>query len=523
MSVPASFTLHLPDVFPEPVLGIDAGGQIVYVNQASEDWFGTLRFQMARDVLPVAALAALEGEQPEPDACRLVNGERRVAQWTDVTPPHSGFQILLARDVTEQVTAAETLSNRMRRLEVVHGITLALARGEPVEEVCHLAIDNLNGLIRIRRGGMLCFDGRRLSAHCSWTEGAWSTNDEGEWALDDTPASSAIYRRMPVQMRTTGADAIRWKELRTLDRQGVRAVLYVPLAATSEIIGVLTLGTGDVAGFSPDDVQAATEVAAQLSTAMVRRQLDEALARSQRELQEAVAQRTRELESAQEALIQAAKLSTLGELAAGLAHELSQPIGVISGHAELLRHVGSDPARLMGGLAIIQGASERMARLVEDMRNFARPGAEVMEPFDLCDAVDMALELSCRVCPEVLVTWSPPPAPMLALGDQHRIEQVLINLLTNARYATSHHGGRSVQLEARRLGRDLPVSISDQGGGVPTAIRDRLFDPFFTTKGADGTGLGLSISARIVQEHGGTLTLEDIPGGARFVVSLRAR
>ncbi len=523
MSVPATFTLHLPDVFPEPVLGLDAGGQIVYVNQAAEDWFGPIRFQAARDVLPVAGLAALRGEQPEPEACRLVDGRRRVAQWMDATPPHSAFQILLARDVTDQALAAETLSNRMRRLEVVHGITLALARGQSVEAICHLAMDNLNSLISIRRGGLVSFDGRRLSVLCSWTEGSWSNSDEREWTLDETPASSAIYRRTPVQMRTTGADALRWKQFRTLDRQGVRAVLYVPLIANAEIIGLLSLGTGDVAGFSPDDVQAATEVAAQLSTALVRRRLDDALARNQRELEEAVEARTAELEHAHAALIQAAKLTTLGELAAGLAHELSQPIGVISGHAELLRHVGSTPERLTRSLGIIQSASERMARLVEDMRNFARAGAEVMEPFDVADAVDMALELSCRVCPEVLVQWSPPTGPLMALGDQHRIEQVLVNLLTNARYATSKHGGRVIVLDASRDSvQNIVLRVTDQGGGVPQDIRGRLFDPFFTTKGSDGTGLGLSISTRIVQEHGGSLSLEDVEGGSRFIVSLRA-
>ena len=522
MSVTAPFTLHLPDVFPEPMLGVDDEGQIVYANAAAQDWFGPIRFKAARDVLPLAALAALAGEQPEPDACRRVDGERRVALWTDCTPPQSNFNIVMARDLTQQIQASEQLNNRMRRLEVVHSITLALARGEDIDRISRKAFDNLQAVVGIRRGSLIRFADRRLHVLFAWNDGRWSQDDAQSWTLQETPASSAIYRRMPVQMRTAGTDAIRWKEFRTLDRQGIKAMLYVPLIAGDDVLGLLSLGKADVAGFTPDDVQAATEVAAQLSTALLRRRLDDALTSHQRELEEAVRTRTRELEEAQEALIQAAKLSTLGELAAGLAHELSQPIGVISGHAELLRHIKPDPERLERSLGIIQASSERMARLVEDMRNFARAGAEVMEPFDVRDAIEMALELSCRVHPEVLVRWTQPPDPIIALGDQHRVEQVLINLLTNARYATAQQGNRQVDLQARLQDGEVLLTVTDEGGGVPEKIREKLFAPFFTTKGNEGTGLGLSISTRIVHEHGGRLEIQNIGPGARFTVYLQS-
>ena len=311
--------------------------------------------------------------------------------------------------------------------------------------------------------------------------------------------------------------------------------LYVPLIANAEVMGLLTLGIGDIAGFTPDDVQAATEIAAQLSTALVRQRLDEAeeqvrilsaealdaLANHKRKLETAVDERTRELEVAQRALIQATKLSALGELAAGLAHELSQPISVISGHAELLSHVANDPEGLEHSLVIITAAAERMARLVEDIRNFAGAGSEVMEPFDLREAVEMALELSCRVHPDVLVRWDPPPEPVTTVGDKHRIEQVLINLLTNARYATAEAGARCVEISLAESDNELLIEVTDEGGGVPQEIQEKLFDPFFTTKGSDGTGLGLSISARIAQEHGGRLEIENLERGARFRLVLR--
>jgi len=534
MGVPAAFTLQLPDVFPEPVVGVDAGGQIVYLNEAGERWFGNIRFQAARDMLPVAGLDALKGLLPEPEACRLVSGERRVARWMDVTPPSSAVRILLARDVTEQFQTAQTLSNRMRRLEVVHSITLAIARGQPVGTIGRMALDNLQSLLGLKQATLASFDGRRLQVQYSLIEGVWSEGGK-VYTLDATPAASAVYRHTAVQMRTTGVDALQWKQFRTLDRQGVRAVLYVPLIANAEVMGLLTLGTGDIAGFTPDDVQAATEVAAQLSTALVRQRLDEAeeqvrvlgaealdaLANHKRKLEAAVAERTRELQTAQQALIQATKLSTLGELAAGLAHELSQPISVISGHAELLHHTGPDASRLEHSLVIITAAAQRMARLVEDIRNFAGVGDKVLEPFDLREAVEMALELSCRVHPDVLVRWDPPPDPVMTVGDKHRIEQVLINLLTNARFATSEAEGRSVAITLAERDNEVLIEVTDEGGGVPEEIQEKLFDPFFTTKGSDGTGLGLSISARIAQEHGGRLESENLERGARFRLVLR--
>ena len=110
----------------------------------------------------------------------------------------------------------------------------------------------------------------------------------------------------------------------------------------------------------------------------------------------------------------------------------------------------------------------------------------------------------------------------ICLGRLDRIEQVLINLLTNARYATAQQGNRQVHLQAQLKQGQVLLTVTDEGGGVPEHIREKLFDPFFTTKGSEGTGLGLSISTRIVHEHGGRLEIENVGPGARFTVFLRS-
>ena len=296
----------------------------------------------------------------------------------------------------------------------------------------------------------------------------------------------------------------------------MRAVLYVPLISEHRVLGLISLGTDAIAGFTPEQVEAIGEVAGRIAGAISRAELQAQVAGHTRELERRVAQRTAELEETSRQLVRAARLSTLGELSAGLAHELNQPISVARGYVELLREGEISPERVDRALEILGGALDRMARLVENLRTYSKAQPEALEPFDLREAVDMALELSGALHPDVTVDWERPPHALEALGDIHRIEQVLINLLSNAIQATAEQGGRRVRVTAGPAdhGRVFAL-IQDEGGGVPADLRDRIFDPFFSTR-TDGMGLGLSISARIVQEHGGTLALDDVDRGAAF-------
>jgi len=236
-----------------------------------------------------------------------------------------------------------------------------------------------------------------------------------------------------------------------------------------------------------------------------------------------------ELRQAQEQLVHAARLSALGQLAGGVAHELNQPLTAI----RML--VGPGRARMRAGgpglgldeLDMLSEAARRMGSIVDGVRTFARQETTGSGSFRADAPVRDALRLlepSLRwdgISVEAELPEDPPVIP----GNADRLQQVLVNLVANARDALlgmrRDPPGR-VLLECRVDEAAAVYTVEDDGRGVPDEIRGRIFDPFFTTKevGA-GTGLGLSVSYGIVREHGGSLVHERAAGGgARFVVRL---
>jgi len=506
--------LEILDLVPDLAVHV-SDGRIRWLNVAALDFLGQGALEQSiHDVLPMGALDALEGAPAEPSVCRHIDGTNRQVHWQ--VSEIAGAKLLLGRDVTGQVDATRALEIQMRRLEALHAITLAVARGAEIGAICDVAFRALAPIVGVVRGGVADLEGEELRVFYHWNRGASTIGERRRVPISETPSESCIVRRMPVQMRTTGSAALRWRQFRSLQRAGVRAVLYTPLVAGDHVYGLISLGTDNLAGFSPEDIEAVSEVAAQLSAALARQDLVERIERNSEELERAVEHRTAELRRTSDQLVQAAKLSTLGELSAGLAHELNQPISVVGGYIELLRAGDLEEHRQERALEIMAGAVKRMGTLSKKLTNYARAQPEAIEPFDLRVAIDMAIELSGNIDKNLVVDWDKPPGAVEALGDAHRIEQVLLNLLANARQATSEAGGErvTVRVGATDEGRAW-VIVQDEGAGVPRDVRDRIFDPFFTTR-TEGTGLGLAISARIVQEHGGSLSLERSEKGARF-------
>jgi len=233
------------------------------------------------------------------------------------------------------------------------------------------------------------------------------------------------------------------------------------------------------------------------------------------ELEIAALKRT--LERTQDQLVQAAKLASLGELSAGLLHELNQPLNVLGGYVEILREGKLAEGSHTRALDVMERAVDRMVRMVEHLRTFSRGGRPTVAVVDVAAVLTLAHELTVGALRRgVVVTCAP---GLFVLGDANRLEQVVINLLANALQCE----GDPVVLNARALDDDtVAIEVADRGPGVPTALRARIFEPFFTTKPAGrGTGLGLSVSARIVQDHGGRIEADDNPeGGALFRVVL---
>ena len=223
--------------------------------------------------------------------------------------------------------------------------------------------------------------------------------------------------------------------------------------------------------------------------------------------------------------MQAGKLSALGQMSAGISHELNQPLMAIRQYAEngaaLLERGKPDVAaqnlRRIGDLA------HRMGRIIRNLRAFARQEREPMGQVDLVAVVNAALELSeSRLARDgVEVRWQP-PAPIHVIGGEVRLGQVLVNLIGNAADAMAGLPVRRIAISLRRHDDRVLLEVADTGPGIEEP--EKIFDPFYTTKAvgaAEGMGLGLSISYGLVQSFGGAIRGRNRPeGGAIFTVEL---
>jgi len=242
------------------------------------------------------------------------------------------------------------------------------------------------------------------------------------------------------------------------------------------------------------------------------------------ELAEQLAETNRQLKQAQAEARRSERLAALGQLSAGLAHEIRNPLGVIKGSAEMLTQKlqGADElARELAGY--ISTEVNRLSALVTQFLNFARPLHVDPHPADITALLD-------RVLKNVSEHWKGKPVqierdyasdlPLVPL-DESLCEQAFINLVQNAHEAMEERGGTLRAEVARAVQNDIDgvlVRLSDDGSGVPDAIREEIFNPFVTTK-KTGVGLGLSLVSQIVDGHHGTIRVESGPqGGASFTV-----
>lgn len=255
----------------------------------------------------------------------------------------------------------------------------------------------------------------------------------------------------------------------------------------------------------------------------------EAQAELERRVEERTADLARvnsQLRQTQADLIQAGKLAGLGQMSAALSHEFNQPLAAAKTYADsaamLIDRQRVGEAR--ENLKRISGLIDRMASISRHLRNFARKPNEKLAAVALEDVVQDTLEIiSARLSTadaELVITIAP-GLPSVH-GGSVRLQQVLVNLLSNACDAVEGLGDRTIHLNGRREGDRVVIEIGDRGPGVPPAITERIFDPFFTTKGVGrGLGLGLSISYNIIKDFGGSLTVGPRDGGgALFRIEL---
>jgi signal transduction histidine kinase len=311
--------------------------------------------------------------------------------------------------------------------------------------------------------------------------------------------------------------------------------LLVPILYGVDLLGAIAVGrklSGD--RLLGDDRLLLRTLANQSSIAIENAKAFDEIAKLNENLEARVEERTSELRETQAQLMQSEKMKSLGQLVAGVAHELNNPIGFVHANLQLLEEYvkklvdggGSEGDRervreAIGKLlARSRQGTERVKKIVQDLRTFSRMDQAELADADLHEEIDRTLALmeprfKNRI--EIVRDYGDLPKVRCYVG---QLNQVFLNLLINAADAIEDEG--RIRIVTRAEGNGVRLEFHDDGPGIPDEIRTRIFDPFFTTKPVGvGTGLGLSLSHGIIERHGGRITVESEPGrSTTFVLDL---
>jgi signal transduction histidine kinase len=247
--------------------------------------------------------------------------------------------------------------------------------------------------------------------------------------------------------------------------------------------------------------------------------LNRALQENQSLLEQRIEQRSRELQEAQASLLHQEKMAAFGLLAAGIAHEVGNPLASISSLVQMLARRHTDEYT-QEKLALIEGQLTRIQGTLRELVDFSRPATRVMSPTNLNDAIEEALNIAKyykRTKSKTIETdYAPDLPPIEAVRDQ--LVQLFLNLALNAIDATDKSG--RIRLSTRVCGGHIEARVADNGQGIRPEDRAKIFQPYYTTKD-NGTGLGLFVSRKIVADLGGSIDFESVPKeGTTFVVRL---
>jgi len=418
------------------------------------------------------------------------------------------------REISEAMVSMLSLS------EIADRILLALTDTMGVERAMVMMVDDDGKVLR------------PMASRGEWDEDALATE-----IRSDHPIWKHLWMRREDLSRVDFDD-----EPDIENREACRDVfdtleveLLVPILYGVDLLGVIGVGrkiSGDrLAG---DDRMLLRTLANQSSIAIENAKAFDEIAKLNETLEARVEERTAELRETQAQLIQAEKMKSLGQLVAGVAHELNNPIGFVHANLQLLdeyirklveaQRSETDAERVREAIAKLLSRSregtERVKKIVQDLRTFSRMDQAELQDTDLHEEIDRTLGLMeprFKNGVDVERDYGRLPRVRCYVG---QLNQVFLNLLMNACDAMEDHG--RIRIRTRATPEGVRLEFHDDGPGIPENVRSRIFDPFFTTKPVGvGTGLGLSLSHGIVERHGGRIAVESEPGeGTTFVIDL---
>jgi two-component system NtrC family sensor kinase len=463
------------------------------------------------------------------------------------------------------------LETKIEQLSLLGDLSAAVNATLDVEKIYEQALDRLVHRMGYQGAYLFLVDPARQVVRGHRMVGGTRPNapfEDVEFRVDDPHSGASRVASSGLPMVVEDVESTEQAiDLSTARSLGVRSAVMVPLRVKELVFGVLNVTSSAPGGVGEGDLELLSAVANHVALAVDRAESFQTIEELSRGLEDKVRVRTeqlrsahdelqaayRELQAAQMQLIQREKMASVGQLVAGVAHELNNPIGFVysnvttlddfvrrlRGMLEVYRAAplaDADKSRIQGEWesrkidyalkyldSMTQGikeGAERARKIVRDLRVFARSQDDVWQPVDLHEELESSLTLLNHLLKDRVAIHR-------KFGDlpaveciRSQIDQVFLNLLANAAQAISGPG--AITIETRRQNDDALVTIIDTGPGIPRELMGRIFDPFFTTKPVgEGTGLGLSISYEIVKKHGGEIRAESPPdGGAVFTLRL---
>jgi PAS domain S-box-containing protein len=500
---------------PDGLVVVNRDGVVAFANRRAVVMFGRGRDELVgsplRTIVPegtgetlAGLVTAGPGKSVELAALRGDGGGEFTVEATAGRPDGTGGWVVLAlRDVSGRKREEEALRARARQQALVAELGRRALTGIDLGQLMEEAVNVLASDLGVEYAKLLELlpDGTAVfRAGVGWRDGiVGGTTVE---LRAGTPAGRVVLDQAPVLVEDLRTDA-RFPGPSVVRDHGVVSSLTVPLYGQARPLGVLGVHAARPRRFPAGDVHFVQAVANVVATAMERHRHEERLRERQ--------------------MVRAEQMAAVGQVAAGVAHELRNPLTSIKGLVQVNLREAAARGLPADDLRVIEHEVRRMERTLQTFLDFARPPRPDRRRLDLADVVERVSALvggrARKQSTEFRVLRS--DAPARVDGDQDQLQQLLLNLVLNALDAMPYGGVVEVDLRPPRDGH-VELSVRDTGPGIAPHILPKVFETFVSSK-ETGIGLGLPVSRRIAEDHGGSLTAYNLPaGGACFALRLPA-
>ena len=416
-----------------------------------------------------------------------------------------------------RVIKIEKETENLKKISALNAIAATVSQSLNLEEILDSTLEKVLEVMRIETGAIALVDKQTKELSFTVHRGLPEEllHEAGSLKPGQGLTGRAEQSGKPVLVEDISEEAD-LSEIELLMKQdGFRSFACIPLGAKDKVLGVMNIASHDLRHFSHQDVDLLTSIGNQIGVAIDNAQLFHNLNEAYEDLATAKAH-----------LFQSAKLSAIGEFAAGIAHEIRNPLTTIIGDAQLLMTDMKPGQPEYESLKAIERSGKRASKVIGNLLSFSRQEEYELTPTDVDETINSALSLIAYQIERSNVSIIKDLAADLPLvpGSTHHLEDVWINLLINARDAIPAKQRGEIRITSRLdgSGEAVRVLISDTGVGIPKDNLDKVFEPFFTTKDVnEGTGLGLYITYKTIERHNGRIEIDSEEGkGTTVTVTL---